>query len=124
MMGIASEQERHVAHKYHSPDCVSSLSITARIIRPGDCPGAWIQNVRSSHLASRLWQAVDMKQPTLVVTNKLVGGAIAWKCSHCDQRFLIPDGDMPAQTKAALIDAEFSKHVREKHARVKDATKD
>jgi hypothetical protein len=89
---------------------------------------------RPSLLAFRLWQAVDMKKPTLIVMNKLGAAPIAWKCSLCDQRFMIPEGNMPTQTKAALIDAEFSKHVREKHPRedfsqaavriVREATKD
>jgi len=52
--------------------------------------------------------------PQLVVTEKIDGNPVAWRCSDCNQSFSAR-GKLSAQERLKKITAEFKSHVEESH---------
>jgi hypothetical protein len=52
--------------------------------------------------------------PELIVTEKIDGTAIAWRCSDCRQSFSVR-GKLTTQDRRRKITAEFKAHLEERH---------
>jgi hypothetical protein len=50
----------------------------------------------------------------LVVTEKIDGNPVAWRCSGCNQNFSA-GGDLNSQQRLEKVTAEFKVHVEERH---------
>jgi hypothetical protein len=50
----------------------------------------------------------------LVVTEKIDGNPVAWRCSGCDQSFSARR-ELSAQEQIEKVSAEFKSHVEERH---------
>jgi hypothetical protein len=53
--------------------------------------------------------------PRLVINGKTTGEPICYRCSVCDEVFLLHEDRTPKEAAAELL-AVFSEHVREKHS--------
>jgi hypothetical protein len=60
------------------------------------------------------------EKPCLVVTEWVKGEPVTYKCSRCDQIFILPDDRTPKEAAAELV-AAFHEHLGEIHG---DETKD
>jgi len=50
----------------------------------------------------------------LVVTEKIDGNPVAWRCSACDQSFSAV-GELNSQERLNKVAAEFRSHMEERH---------
>jgi len=50
----------------------------------------------------------------LVVTEKIDGSPVAWRCSACDQSFFAV-GELSSQERQEKVTAEFKSHMEERH---------
>jgi hypothetical protein len=50
----------------------------------------------------------------LVVTEKIDGNPVAWRCSACDQNFSAR-GKLSSQERLDKVTAEFNTHMEERH---------
>lgn len=53
--------------------------------------------------------------PQLVVTEKIDGNPVAWRCSDCSQSFSAR-GKFSSQERLKKVSAEFRSHMEERHA--------
>jgi hypothetical protein len=59
--------------------------------------------------------------PQLIVTEKIDGNPVAWRCSDCSLRFSAR-GRLTTQQRNDKVNAEFQSHVEEKHKGQTQAT--
>jgi hypothetical protein len=52
--------------------------------------------------------------PQLIVTEKIDGNPVAWRCSDCSQNFSAR-GKLSAQDRLKKVSAEFKAHLEESH---------
>lgn len=52
--------------------------------------------------------------PQLVVTEKIDGNPVAWRCSDCSKNFSAR-GKLSSQERIKKVSAEFKSHVEESH---------
>jgi len=52
--------------------------------------------------------------PQLVVTEKIDGNPVAWRCSDCSQSFSAR-GKFSSQERLKKVTAEFRSHMEERH---------
>ena len=52
--------------------------------------------------------------PALVVTEKIDGNPVAWRCSDCRQSFSAR-GKLTTQERRKQVTAEFKAHIKESH---------
>jgi len=52
--------------------------------------------------------------PQLVVTEKIDGNPVAWRCSDCSKNFSAR-GKLSSQERLEKVTAEFKSHVEERH---------
>jgi len=52
--------------------------------------------------------------PELIVTEKIDGSPIAWRCSECRQKFSVR-GKLTTQERHEQVTAEFKTHMEEHH---------
>ena len=52
--------------------------------------------------------------PELIVTEKIDGTPVAWRCSDCRQGFFAR-GKLTAQERHQKVNAEFKAHMEESH---------
>jgi hypothetical protein len=52
--------------------------------------------------------------PQLIVTEKIDGNPVAWRCSECSQGFSAR-GKLTTQERNEKVTAEFKSHVEESH---------
>jgi transposase-like protein len=52
--------------------------------------------------------------PQLIVTEKIDGNPVAWRCSDCSKNFSAR-GKLTAQERQQKVAAEFKTHVEESH---------
>ena len=50
----------------------------------------------------------------LVVTEKIDGNPVAWRCSDCRENFSVP-GKLSAKERLQKVTAKFKSHVEESH---------
>jgi hypothetical protein len=50
----------------------------------------------------------------LIVTEKIDGNPVAWRCSECRQKFSVR-GKLTMQERHKQVAAEFKSHVEERH---------
>jgi hypothetical protein len=55
------------------------------------------------------------EKPHLVINYQKKGAPIAYECSVCGQRFMLPEDRSPKEAVTELLGA-FTEHVREKHS--------
>jgi len=52
--------------------------------------------------------------PELIVTEKIDGNAVAWRCSDCSQGFSVR-GKLTTQERHRKVTAEFEAHLEDSH---------
>lgn len=52
--------------------------------------------------------------PELIVTEKIDGNAVAWRCSDCRQGFAVR-GKLTTQERQRKVTAEFEAHLEDSH---------
>jgi len=52
--------------------------------------------------------------PQLIVTEKIDGNPVAWRCSDCSQGFSAR-GKLTTQQRNGKVNAEFKSHLEESH---------
>lgn len=52
--------------------------------------------------------------PQLVVTEKIDGNPVAWRCSDCNQNFSAR-GKLSTQERLEKVSAEFNSHLEQSH---------
>ena len=67
---------------------------------------------RSSRICIQVFDGIHMAQ--LIVTEKIDGSPVAWRCSVCDQSFSA-GRELSSQERLEKVTAEFNSHISERH---------
>lgn len=58
-----------------------------------------------------------MRIPPLVLTNKIGGEPVAWKCADCSEPFHLAPHNGTTEEKVALMQAAYAKHFKDRHSK-------